>query len=79
MVALGCKYLRICHLNSCATGVATQNDVLRRKHFLGAPEMAENFFRFVADDVREILASLGVETLGDIVGRTRIIEAASPA
>src|SRR5581483_8159767 len=56
MVALGCKYLRICHLNSCATGVATQNDILRRKHFLGAPEMAENFFRFVAEDVRGILA-----------------------
>ncbi len=73
MVALGCKYLRICHLNSCATGVATQNDVLRRKHFLGAPEMAENFFRFVADDVRQILGSLGVKSLGDIVGRTELL------
>jgi len=73
MVALGCKYLRICHLNSCATGVATQNDVLRRKHFLGAPEMAENFFRFVAEDVRGILASLGARTLGEIVGRTELL------
>jgi glutamate synthase (NADPH/NADH) large chain len=73
MVALGCKYLRICHLNSCATGVATQNDILRRKHFLGAPEMAENFFRFVADDVRGILASLGAQSLGDIVGRTELL------
>ena len=74
MVALGCKYLRICHLNSCATGVATQNELLRRKHFLGAPEMAENFFRFVADDVREILASLGAASLGDIVGRTELLQ-----
>jgi len=73
MVALGCKYLRICHLNSCATGIATQNDVLRRKHFLGAPEMVENFFRFVADDVRGILAALGVKALAEIVGRTELL------
>ena len=73
MVALGCKYLRICHLNSCATGIATQNDILRRKHFLGAPEMAENFFRFVASDVREILATLGARTLKEIVGRTELL------
>jgi glutamate synthase (NADPH) large chain len=73
MVALGCKYLRICHLNSCATGIATQNEVLRRKHFLGAPEMAENFFRFVADDVRAILAALGVGSLREIVGRTELL------
>jgi len=73
MVALGCKYLRICHLNSCATGVATQNDILRRKHFLGAPEMVENFFRFVADDVRGILAALGARTLAQIVGRTELL------
>jgi len=73
MVALGCKYLRICHLNSCATGIATQNDILRRKHFLGAPEMAENFFRFVAADVRGILASLGAKSLAEIVGRTGLL------
>ena len=73
MVALGCKYLRICHLNSCATGVATQNDILRRKHFLGAPEMVENFFRFVTDDVRGILAQLGARSLGEIVGRTELL------
>src|SRR3569833_2869124 len=73
MVALGCKYLRICHLNNCATGVATQNDLLRRKHFLGAPEMAENFFRFVADDVRGILSSLGARSLAEIVGRTDLL------
>ena len=48
MVALGCKYLRICHLNNCATGVATQHDVLRKKYFIGLPEMVMNYFRFVA-------------------------------
>ncbi len=56
MVALGCKYLRICHLNNCATGVATQHNVLRSKYFTGLPEMVINYFRFVAQEVREILA-----------------------
>ncbi len=51
MVALGCKYLRICHLNNCATGVATQHDVLREKYFIGMPEMVINYFRFVAQEV----------------------------
>ncbi|HEY0179396.1 MAG TPA: glutamate synthase large subunit, partial [Dokdonella sp.] len=73
MVALGCKYLRICHLNSCATGVATQNEVLRAKHFHGVPEMVEHFFRFVAADVREHLARLGARSLGEIVGRTELL------
>ncbi len=48
MVALGCKYLRICHLNNCATGVATQHNVLREKYFIGMPDMVINYFRFVA-------------------------------
>ncbi|HEX3123146.1 MAG TPA: glutamate synthase large subunit [Rhodanobacteraceae bacterium] len=69
MVALGCKYLRICHLNSCATGIATQHDVLRRKHYAGVPEMVENFFRFVAEDVRGRLAQIGVRSLEELVGR----------
>ena len=64
MVALGCKYLRICHLNNCATGVATQNNVLRLKHFKpGGVEKVMNYFRFVAQDVREWLARLGVRSL----------------
>jgi glutamate synthase (NADPH/NADH) large chain len=50
MVALGCKYLRICHLNNCATGVATQHNVLRAKYFVGLPEMVINYFRFVAQE-----------------------------
>ncbi|MEO8010023.1 MAG: glutamate synthase-related protein, partial [Dokdonella sp.] len=73
MVALGCKYLRICHLNSCATGIATQNEILRRKHFLGAPEMVQNFFQFIADDVRSILATIGVRSLHGLVGRTDLL------
>ena len=74
MVALGCKYLRICHLNNCATGVATQNEVLRTQHFTGLPELVINFFRFVAEEVRSRLAELGVRRLEDIIGRVDLIE-----
>ncbi|MEX1033282.1 MAG: glutamate synthase large subunit [Cellvibrionaceae bacterium] len=74
MVALGCKYLRICHLNNCATGVATQNDVLRQDHYRGTVQMAINFFRFVAEDTREIMATLGIAKLEDLVGRVDLLE-----
>ncbi len=74
MVALGCKYLRICHLNNCATGVATQHNVLRSKYFTGLPEMVMNYFQFVAQEVREILAELGVRRLEDIIGRTQYLQ-----
>ena len=74
MVALGCKYLRICHLNNCATGVATQHNVLRSKYFIGLPEMVINYFRFVAEEVREILASLGMKSIADIIGKTELLE-----
>ncbi|MCC5794727.1 MAG: glutamate synthase large subunit [Chromatiales bacterium] len=74
MVALGCKYLRICHLNNCATGVATQHNVLRSKYFTGLPEMVMNYFRFVAEEVRELLATLGVRSLEEIIGRTDLLE-----
>jgi glutamate synthase (NADPH/NADH) large chain len=73
MVALGCKYLRICHLNNCATGVATQHKVLRSKFFIGLPEMVTNYFRFVATEVRELLASLGVRSLQELIGRTDLL------
>ncbi len=75
MVALGCKYLRICHLNNCATGVATQNNVLRTQHFIGLPDMVINFFRFVAEDVRERLAALGARSLEEIIGRVGQLKA----
>jgi glutamate synthase (NADPH/NADH) large chain len=81
MVALGCKYLRICHLNNCATGVATQHNLLRSKFFIGLPEMVINYFQFVAREVREILAALGVRSVQDLIGRTeylRILEGETP-
>jgi glutamate synthase (NADPH/NADH) large chain len=74
IVALGCKYLRICHLNNCATGVATQNNVLRSEHFVGLPEMVVNFFRFIGEEVRLILAELGARRLEEIIGRVDLIE-----
>jgi glutamate synthase (NADPH/NADH) large chain len=74
MVALGCKYLRICHLNNCATGIATQHNVLRTKFFVGLPEMVMNYFRFVARECREILASLGVASIQELIGRTDLLE-----
>ncbi|RMF12931.1 MAG: glutamate synthase large subunit [Gammaproteobacteria bacterium] len=74
MVVLGCKYLRICHLNNCATGVATQNEELRRKHFRGSVEAVKNYFRFVARETREWMARLGVRTLDELVGRTELLE-----
>jgi glutamate synthase (NADPH/NADH) large chain len=74
MIALGCKYLRICHLNNCATGVATQDERLRSAHFTGLPERVEHFFRNIAEDVRELLASLGARSLDELVGRTDLLE-----
>ncbi len=74
MVAMGCKYLRICHLNNCATGVATQNRHLRENHFKGSVEMIMNFFSFVAEEVREWLALLGVRSLEEVIGRTELLE-----
>lgn len=74
MIALGCKYLRICHLNNCATGVATQNDRLRKEHFIGTVEMVTNFFKFIAEDTREWLAKLGFSSLGEIIGRTDLLD-----
>jgi glutamate synthase (NADPH/NADH) large chain len=70
MIAMGCKYLRICHLNNCATGIATQNNVLRMKHFKpDGVQKVENYFNFVAEDVRGWLAKLGVPTLEALIGR----------
>ncbi|NNJ78504.1 MAG: glutamate synthase large subunit [Xanthomonadales bacterium] len=74
MVALGCKYLRICHLNNCATGIATQNEKLRREHFHGLPERVMNYFGFLARDVREIMSGLGVERFTDLIGRSDLLE-----
>ncbi|MDA8947158.1 glutamate synthase large subunit [Luminiphilus sp.] len=74
MIAMGCKYLRICHLNNCATGVATQNDQLRKDHFVGDVERVVNFFRFVAEETREWMAMLGVSKLEQLIGRVDLLE-----
>ncbi len=74
MVALGCKYLRICHLNNCATGVATQDDKLRKNHYHGLPFKVTNYFEFIARETREIMASLGVTRLTDLIGRTDLLK-----
>lgn len=73
MIAVGCKYLRICHLNNCPTGVATQKAQLRDEHFIGEAEMLINFFKFVATETREWLAALGVRTMEELVGRTDLL------
>ncbi|MDH5925750.1 glutamate synthase large subunit [Vibrio lentus] len=75
MVAMGCKFLRICHLNNCATGVATQDETLRREYFKGLPDMVVNYFTGLADEVRQYLAELGIEKLTDLIGRTDLLEA----
>jgi glutamate synthase domain-containing protein 2/glutamate synthase domain-containing protein 1/glutamate synthase domain-containing protein 3 len=74
LVALGCIMMRVCHLNTCPVGVATQNPKLREK-FTGKPEHVVNFFRFIAREVREIMAELGVAKLEDLVGRADLLEA----
>jgi glutamate synthase (NADPH/NADH) large chain len=74
MVALGCKYLRICHLNNCATGVATQDQRLRDGYYAGTVAHARNFFLFVAEEVREYLAMLGVSSLLELIGRVDLLE-----
>jgi len=73
MVALGCKYLRICHLNNCPTGMATQDDYLRDKHFMGTVEMVMHFFRFLAQETREWMAQIGIRTIEELVGRADLL------
>jgi glutamate synthase (NADPH) large chain len=74
LIALGCKFLRICHLNNCATGVATQDETLRKEYFAGVPEMVMNYFRFMVQETRWLMAELGVARLTDLIGRTDLLE-----
>ncbi|HEY4301483.1 MAG TPA: glutamate synthase large subunit [Candidatus Didemnitutus sp.] len=73
LVATGCIMMRVCHLNTCPAGVATQDPKLRAK-YTGKPEHVVNFMRFIADDMREIMASLGFRTIEEMVGRTDRLE-----
>lgn len=68
LIAIGCAMLRVCHMDTCAVGVATQNPELR-KRFKGKPEHIENFMRFIARDLREQMAQLGFRTIKEMVGR----------
>jgi glutamate synthase (NADPH) large chain len=68
LVVSGCIMMRVCHLNTCPVGIATQDPALREK-FTGTPEFVENFFRFVAEEVRELMAQLGFRTLDEMIGR----------
>jgi glutamate synthase (NADPH/NADH) large chain len=72
LVAMGCIMVRQCHSNTCPVGVCTQDEDLRRK-FGGTPEKVINLFSFIAEDVRQILASLGVRTLAEVIGRTDLL------
>jgi glutamate synthase domain-containing protein 2/glutamate synthase domain-containing protein 1/glutamate synthase domain-containing protein 3 len=73
LIAVGCRYVRQCHLNTCPVGVATQDEKLRLK-FEGNPDQLVNYFNAVAQEVREILAQLGVRSLNEIIGRTEFLE-----
>ncbi len=74
LVTLGCVMMRVCHLNTCPVGVATQDPKLRKK-FTGDPAHVVNFMRFVAQEVREIMAQLGFRTLNEMIGRVDRLEA----
>ena len=68
LVVLGCIMMRVCHLNTCPVGIATQDPVLR-KRFAGKPEYVQNFFYFIAQEVRELMAQLGFRTMDEMIGR----------
>lgn len=73
LVTLGCVMMRVCNLDTCPMGVATQNPTLR-KRFIGKPEYVENFMRFIAMELREYMAKLGVRTVDELVGRTDLLK-----
>ncbi len=72
LVVSGCVMMRVCHLDTCPVGIATQNPELRRR-FTGSPEFVETFFEFLAEEVRELLASLGLRSLDEAIGRTDLL------
>ncbi len=75
LVVMGCIMMRVCHLNTCPVGIATQDPRLRAK-FAGQPEFVENFFRFIAEEVREYMARLGFRTMDEMIGRVDRIDVA---
>ena len=73
LVVSGCVMMRVCHLDTCPVGVATQNPELR-KRFSGKPEFVVNFFEFIAEEVRELMAQLGFRTIQEMVGRVEALD-----
>ena len=73
LVVMGCVMMRVCHLNTCPVGVATQDPQLRAK-FTGKPEFVENFFNFIAQEVRELMAQLGFRTIDEMIGRADCLD-----
>jgi glutamate synthase (NADPH/NADH) large chain len=73
LVVLGCVMMRVCHLDTCPVGVATQNPALRQK-FMGDPSHVVNFMKFIAQQVRELMAELGFRTIDEMIGRTDLLE-----
>ena len=78
LVTMGCVMMRVCNLDTCPVGVATQNPELR-KRFRGKPEYVENFMKFIAEELREYMARLGVRTVDEMVGRSDLLKAADRA
>ena len=78
LVTMGCVMMRVCNLDTCPVGVATQNPELRRR-FQGKPEYVVNFMRFIAQELREHMARLGVRTVEELVGRTDLLRVRQPA
>ena len=76
LVVSGCVMMRVCHLDTCPVGVATQNPELRKK-FSGKPEFVETFFEYIAEEVRELLASLGFKSLEDAIGQVELLDTKS--
>lgn len=73
LIVLGCVMLRHCHLNNCSLGIATQDEILEAR-FPGKPEYIINYFHFIAEELRQIMASLGLRTIDEMVGRTDLLE-----
>src|SRR5690606_34316822 len=73
LVVSGCIMMRVCHLDTCPVGVATQNPELRAR-FSGKPEFVETFFEYIAQEVRELLASLGLRSLDEAIGRVELLD-----
>lgn len=73
LIVCGCVMLRHCHLNNCSVGVATQDNILQ-KRFGGRPEFIVNYFRFISQEFREIMAAMGIRTVNEMIGRTDLLE-----